>query len=99
MDVCYLLDFGQNVARHGAIDDPDYGNKPKPDSNGKGEAVRKACPCCGELCYAATRESSCGFMFPLPEANIESKADSVNSVMNATAGANNGWMNFGSFGV
>jgi len=91
-DVCYLLDFGQNVARHGAIDDPDYGNKPKPDSNGKGEAVRKACPCCGELCYAATRECSCGFMFPLPEANIESKADSVNSVMNATAGANNGWM-------
>lgn len=90
-DVCYLLDFGSNVARHGAIDDEDYGNKPVAASDGSGEAVLKTCPCCGESCYAASRECSCGFLFPPPPPKVEDRADGVNSVMNATAG-NGGWM-------
>lgn len=81
---CILLDFGGNVKRHGAIDDPDYGNKPKPEA-GKGEAVMKVCPCCGSQAYAASRECGCGYQFPAPQINVDSSADSVNDVMNATA--------------
>lgn len=91
-DVCYLLDFGGNVARHGAIDDDDYGNKPKKASEGNGEAVMKNCPCCGSACYAASRECLCGFMFPPPATNVESRADGVNDVMQATAGVGKGWV-------
>ncbi len=91
-DVCYLLDFGGNVARHGAIDDDDYGNKPKRASEGNGEAVMKQCPCCGSPCYAASRECLCGFMFPPPATNVESRADGVNDVMNATADLKGGWI-------
>ena len=90
-DVCYLLDFGGNVARHGAIDDEDYGNKPKKGAEGSGEAIMKSCPCCGALCYAASRECGCGFQFPKPMVNVEAKADSLNDVMNATAGPKKGW--------
>jgi DNA repair protein RadD len=90
-EVCYLLDFGGNVARHGAIDDDDYGRKPKKASEGGSEAVMKSCPACGSLCYAASRECPCGFLFPAPMTNVDSQADSVNSVMNATASKNSGW--------
>lgn len=84
-DVCYLLDFGGNVERHGAIDDEDYGSKPKKASDGTGEAVMKQCPCCGAFSYAASRECGCGFQFPAPMTNVDSQADSVNDVMNATS--------------
>ena len=84
-DVCHLLDFGGNCERHGAIDDEDYGNKPKKSGDGTGEAVMKTCPCCGALSYAASRECGCGYQYPAPVTNVDAQADSVNDVMNATA--------------
>lgn len=81
---CYLLDFGGNVARHGAIDSEDYGHK-EAKKKGQGEAVMKSCPCCGALAYAAARECECGYNFPPPAIKVENRADGVNDVMEATS--------------
>jgi len=45
---CLVLDFGENVKRHGAIDEHDYGRKPKKNKTG-GKAPTKQCPVCEEL--------------------------------------------------
>ena len=64
---CLLLDFGGNIARHGSIDDDNFGR-----SEGKGRAAvaaengrGKKCPAC-ELDVAASRTAcpECGFVFP-----------------------------------
>jgi DNA repair protein RadD len=76
---CLLLDFGGNIARHGSIDDDNFGR-----SEGKGRAAvaaengrGKKCPAC-ELDVAASRAScpECGFVFPRKtEARHDSTAD------------------------
>jgi DNA repair protein RadD len=62
---CLLLDFGQNIKRHGPIDDvkiPTNG-----DDEAEGAAPVKVCPECQEACHAAVRECpDCGFEFPPP---------------------------------
>jgi DNA repair protein RadD len=66
---CLILDYGQNVERHGFID------AVRPPANRKGAAgensapVRK-CPQCQTMNRAAARVCvECGFEFPLPEFN------------------------------
>ena len=83
-EVCYLLDFGGNVERHGPIDSDEYGHK-KAKEKGNGQAPIKSCPSCGDECPAGARECGCGFQFPPPQLNVESQADGVNDVMEATA--------------
>ena len=61
-DDCLVLDFGENVERHGKLDDPLYGRRPKP--KGTGEAVTKTCPACGEELPGGAGECQCGFIFP-----------------------------------
>lgn len=62
---CLVLDFGQNIKRHGPVDDvklPDA-----EDESGEGTAPVKICPECQEACHAAIRECpDCGFEFPPP---------------------------------
>jgi DNA repair protein RadD len=75
-----LLDFGGNIARHGSIDDDNFGRA----AEGKGRAAiaaengrGKQCPAC-ELDVAASRAScpECGFVFPRKkEINHDSTAD------------------------
>lgn len=73
---CLILDYGENIKRHGPLDSPDYGKTTK-KGEGKGEAPKKTCDKCGELnpltnvfCCA------CGGMFPEPEKKASHGASS-----------------------
>lgn len=68
---CLLLDYGQNVERHGFID----AVKPKPKGSGEGSAPVKTCEHCQTICHAAVRVCpECGAEFPAPTPNHETKA-------------------------
>lgn len=68
---CLLLDYGQNVERHGFID----AVKPKPKSSGEGTAPVKTCEHCQTICHAAARVCpQCGAEFPAPTPNHGTKA-------------------------
>lgn len=72
-----VLDFGENIKRHGPLDASDFGRKRK-ESVGGGEVPSKTCPSCGEQIPASCRECDCGFLFPDREiARHESKADNA----------------------
>jgi DNA repair protein RadD len=63
-----VLDYGQNVERHGFIDQV----KPKDKSAGAGEgdAPVKTCESCQMIVHAATQICpECGFQFPAPTLN------------------------------
>lgn len=85
---CLVLDFGQNVDRHGQLDDPEYGHKTKKKGRGGsggesdgddegGEAEDGAtaiCPNCGEPKTPGAKECLCGFLFPEPPPKHEGTA-------------------------
>lgn len=60
---CLILDFGQNIKRHGPLDSPDFGSQ-KAGKGGTGEAPSKRCPNCDEPCLISATECECGFRFP-----------------------------------
>jgi DNA repair protein RadD len=65
---CLVLDFGQNVQRHGFIDSV----KPMKSGGGGtgGEAPTKQCPSCQSMCFAGLRVCpECSHEFPPPEVN------------------------------
>jgi DNA repair protein RadD len=64
---CLILDYGQNVERHGFIDQV----KPKDKmSSGDGEAPVKQCESCQTMVHAACQICpECGFQFPAPTLN------------------------------
>lgn len=79
---CLILDFGQNIKRHGPIDAIDFG---KPRSAGPGgSGVTKTCPNCEEPQPASARECVCGFRFPAPAINHEETADTESSVLKSS---------------
>ena len=65
-----VLDFGANIARHGSLDDKNFG---RASEEKRGQAARaaalngrgKPCPACGLDVAANTRECECGFVFPV----------------------------------
>ncbi len=59
---CLILDFGNNIQRHGPLDAIDYGKASKGGSNG--ERKGKTCPGCDEEVAPSVRVCSCGFIFP-----------------------------------
>ena len=66
---CLVLDFGENIKRHGPLDADDYGCRTPGKRGGKGdesEGPKKTCPNCQQELHAAARECSCGFLFPPP---------------------------------
>ena len=81
-DDCLFLDFGGNVNRHGAIDDPFFGIKEiKRQANG--EPVVKECPNCKMDVPAGVRFCECGFKFPPPEIKVNMSADGIAQIMKA----------------
>lgn len=66
-DNCLILDFGQNIKRHGPLDAPDYGSQKKGSKGGDGDAPAKTCPNCEESCPLNAKQCSCGFNFPPKE--------------------------------
>lgn len=69
---CLILDYGQNVQRHGFIDQV----KPKKaGGSGDGEAPAKECPSCQSMLPTATRICpECAHEFPAPELNHAQKS-------------------------
>lgn len=62
---CLILDFGENVERHGPLDSPDYGKLKNP-SGGGGGAPEKKCEDCGEMSPAGCKLCvHCGAEFPV----------------------------------
>lgn len=65
---CLVLDYGQNVERHGFIDA--VKPKDKAASTGDGVAPAKECPGCQAMLHTAIRICpDCGHEFPAPELN------------------------------
>jgi DNA repair protein RadD len=78
-DDCLVLDFGENVKRHGSIDSTEYG-KPKGEARGKSKTPvspedGKLCPNCDVIIPKKQRLCECGFQFPHREPNHENEAD------------------------
>lgn len=69
---CLILDYGQNVERHGFIDAIQV--QPKGESKG-GDAPVKVCDACQTVNHAAVRVCiECGFEFPAPALNHSTKS-------------------------
>lgn len=67
-DYCLILDFGQNIERHGPIDEIEIKEKKK--SSKTKEAPTKNCPKCELICSAAIRICpDCGYEFPVEESS------------------------------
>lgn len=83
---CLVLDFGNNIQRHGPIDDVDYG-QPKKKGGGGGEAPAKQCPGCQSQQPAGVRVCpDCGFEFPpLEEARHDATADKSAAILSEPA--------------
>lgn len=71
---CLILDFGQNIKRHGPLDAIDFGKRA---NKGSGQAAEKSCPGCDQQLPAGVRVCECGFIFPEPELRHEAQADEV----------------------
>jgi len=85
---CLVLDFGENIKRHGSLDDKNYGrategfgggkNSSAAENNGRG----KDCPNCGQDVAARSAEClDCGFVFPVKH---ESSADHESQITGQT---------------
>lgn len=61
---CLILDFGENIKRHGPVDAIDFGKRRK-SSLEPGDAPTKKCPNCETECPAGAGQcEECGFQFP-----------------------------------
>jgi len=68
---CLVLDFGNNIKRHGPVDEIVAGHRPKPSTDGK--AKTKTCPeCKTELPLAATTCPDCNYEYPPAERPLAS---------------------------
>ena len=79
---CLVLDFGENIKRHGSLDDRNYGRagvaagmsrSESAENNGRG----KECPNCGLDVAARSAEcGDCGFVFPVKhEATADTESE------------------------
>lgn len=65
-DDCLVLDFAENIPRHGPI--TDVNPPPKPGHSGDGAAPVKECPECAELVHTSVMVCpDCGYQWPEPE--------------------------------
>lgn len=81
-----ILDFGENIKRHGSIDDRNFG---RASEEKRGQAARaaalngrgKPCPACRLDVPANARECECGFVFPV---NHQGSADASSQLTGQT---------------
>ena len=78
---CTVLDFGENLKRHGPIDAVGYG-KAKPKPAAAGDAPVKKCPNCEAECPLSAREClGCGWNFPERTIKHETEADEQSQIL------------------
>lgn len=74
-DDCLILDYGRNIERHGPINDLREIGKRKRGGGGSVAPIAKECPECQEVVPARALVCPvCGYEFPKPEPEIETKA-------------------------
>ena len=83
---CLILDFGENVKRHGSIDAIDYGKPRKPPEIKPREPKEvdensKLCPACDTVIPKRDRLCECGFQFPHREPNHGERADTQTKII------------------
>jgi len=76
-----ILDFGENIKRHGSLDDPEYGRDEVTTGEGGGEGEEKDCPNCGNSVAINYRTCpECQFKFPCenkPRHDAQADEDSL----------------------
>ena len=89
---CLILDFGGNIARHGSLDDDDYGKQQKRCGRSGGEGPHKTCWKCKNEIAAGCRDCpECGAMQPMSETPTHGRDADTDSRL---LGANQAfWMN------
>lgn len=86
-DNCLVLDFGENIKRHGSLDDRNYGRASVSSGMSRGEPAEnngrgKECPNCGLDVAARSAEcEDCGFIFPVKH---ETTADHDSAITGQT---------------
>jgi len=77
-DICWVMDYGENIARHGPIDSDEYGMDTIKVGSGSGEAPKRVCPRCLEINHAAARECiRCFKEFPRKEITFVAARDFI----------------------
>lgn len=83
---CLLLDFGENILRHGPIDMVDQDRMSRKKGKGDGEAPSKVCPECQEVVLASLRVCpACSFEFIAMESPPHQQRASILSVLSEPA--------------
>lgn len=77
---CLVLDFGENIRRHGPIDAIDYG-RCKNTGSVVGEAPTKTCPNCDEQVLLSASECECGYLFPARDLKHNGNADDESEIL------------------
>lgn len=73
---CLILDFGNNIFRHGPIDDINIKGKNKKKIGA--DAPYKTCPNCKIVTHAAAKEcADCGYIFPPPLPELQARASNL----------------------
>lgn len=78
---CLILDFGNNIERHGPIDAIDFGKRSQKKGDAPGDGPTKTCPNCQEVQAAGRRQCPCGFQFPPPELKHDETADTISEIL------------------
>lgn len=69
---CLLLDYGENVLRHGLLDEIDVQRTKDILGKEKSKPPMKECPSCKVILHARVMKcSACGYEFPLPDAEAK----------------------------
>lgn len=77
-DSCTVLDYGENVLRHGPV------NRVRIKTKGEGDAPTRVCPECQEVVMLSDKQcSACGFVFPPPDREPNAKNERLASDLQA----------------
>jgi DNA repair protein RadD len=71
---CLILDFGENIKRHGPLDSIEFGKR----GSALGTAPEKICPNCGEPSHASAGQClTCGWVYPARDIKHGTEADNT----------------------
>jgi DNA repair protein RadD len=77
-DDCLVLDFAENIARHGPVDRLVGDEHKTGGGGGDGDAPAKMCAACGEYVHASVKECpECGSVFPEPANKYKHQAQAL----------------------
>jgi DNA repair protein RadD len=79
---CLVLDFGENLKRHGPIDAIDFNKRSEKSSRGLDpDEPTKVCPNCGQDIAIRMQVCECGFAFPERKPNHQERADEESQII------------------